>query len=180
VDTGIDYSHSDLAESIWNNSGETGVDSNGQDKRSNQIDDDANGYVDDWRGWDFFNNDNDPFDDHGHGTHVAGIIGAMGNNSLDITGIAWQSSLVGLKFLSEYGYGDASDAAEAIVYATTIGAKITNNSWGSSSFTQVLYDAILFNKAHGDYLLRLPEIVVEILIFMVFIHLVSISTTLFQ
>lgn len=150
IDTGIDYAHPDLINAIWNNTGETGLDISGNDKRYNQIDDDTNGYVDDWRGWDFFNDDNDPLDDHGHGTHVAGIIGATGNNNISISGVAWDSSLVGLKFLSQYGYGDATDAAEAIVYATNIGAKITNNSWGGAYYSGVLFDAIQYSRYNDD------------------------------
>ena len=75
IDTGIDYNHSDIKPNYWRNPGESGVDSEGKDKATNGVDDDGNGYVDDFRGWNFVDNTNDPADDNGHGTHCAGTIG---------------------------------------------------------------------------------------------------------
>lgn len=130
IDTGIDYNHPDIAPNVWINPGESGVDAQGRDKTSNQVDDDGNGYVDDFRGWDFVNKDNDPFDDNGHGTHTAGIIGAKGNNASYVTGVAWDVSLIGLKIFGRSGGGDTAAAVQAIEYANAMGISITNNSWG--------------------------------------------------
>lgn len=137
IDTGIDYDHPDLKANIWTNPGESG---NG--KETNGIDDDGNGFIDDWRGWDFYNNDNDPFDDNKHGTHCAGIIGAVGNNGKGTVGANWTVSLVGLKFLSGSGSGSTSDAIEAIIYAINMNIPILSNSWGGGGFSQALADAI--------------------------------------
>lgn len=133
IDTGVDYKHSDIKDNYWTNKGEMGLDENGKEKSENGIDDDENGYIDDFRGWNFVKNTNDPMDDHGHGTHCAGSIGAKGNNELGVTGVNWEVSLVGLKFLSADGSGTTADAVEAIEYATMMGIEITSNSWGGSS-----------------------------------------------
>src|SRR5687768_14120158 len=85
IDTGVDQSHSDLAANTWVNPGE---DCPGC--RTDGADNDGNGYADDWRGWDFVNGDNNPMDDHGHGTHVAGTIGAVGNNAAGVVGVNWR------------------------------------------------------------------------------------------
>jgi len=137
IDTGVDFSHPDLSGRSWVNPGEdcTGC-------RTNGVDDDGNGYVDDWRGWDFVNNDNDPFDDHGHGTHVAGTIGAKANNGVGVAGVNWDVRIAGLKFLDEFGGGTLADAIRAIDYATQNGIRITNNSWGGGGFSQALLDSI--------------------------------------
>ncbi|MCB0262987.1 MAG: S8 family serine peptidase [Calditrichaeota bacterium] len=137
IDTGIDYNHPDLQANIWKNPGESG---NG--KETNGVDDDGNGFVDDWRGWDFANNDNDPFDDNAHGTHCAGIIGAVGNNNRGVSGINWNVSLVGLKFLTGSGSGSTSDAIDAILYAVQMNIPILSNSWGGGGFSQALADAV--------------------------------------
>lgn len=142
IDTGVDYNHEDLAENYWVNPGETGKDSQGRDRRSNGIDDDKNGYIDDWRGWDFVNNDNDPMDDNGHGTHCAGTIGARGDNNKGIVGVNWNSSLVGIKFLDKRGSGTLANAILAIDYATTIGSDLTNNSWGGGGFSNAMSESI--------------------------------------
>ena len=142
LDTGVDYSHQDLAGNIWMNPGEVGVDSQGNDKTRNGIDDDENGLVDDVYGWDFYNDDNVPTDDNRHGTHVAGIIGAVGNNQTGITGVCWNTSLVPVKFLSSGGIGATSDAIEAIHYCIAIGVDIINNSWGGSDYSYALNDAL--------------------------------------
>ncbi|MGH9868475.1 MAG: choice-of-anchor D domain-containing protein [Candidatus Polarisedimenticolia bacterium] len=134
IDTGIDPTHPDLAANMWTNPGEI---------PGNHVDDDHNGYVDDVRGWDFINEDNDPFDDHSHGTHVAGTIGAVGNNGIGVAGVNWAVSLVGLKFLSAGGSGNTADAIEAVEYATAMGLDMTNNSWGGGGFSQALLDAIV-------------------------------------
>jgi len=125
IDTGIDYTHPDLAANIWTNPGEIA---------GNGIDDDANGYVDDVHGWDFLNDDNDPMDDDDHGTHVAGTIGAVGNNATGVVGVAWQVSMMALKTLGPTG-GTLAAAIEAIGYATMmrergVNVVATNNSWG--------------------------------------------------
>lgn len=137
IDTGIDYNHPDLVDNIWRNPGESG---NG--KETNGIDDDGNGFIDDYRGWDFVNDDNNPLDDNDHGTHVSGIVGAVGNNSRGVVGANWNVSLVGLKFLAGNGSGSTADAISAIMYATTMGFPILNNSWGGGGFSQALADAI--------------------------------------
>ncbi|KQC05351.1 MAG: hypothetical protein APR55_05825, partial [Methanolinea sp. SDB] len=132
-DTGIDLSHPDLAGNIWINALEI---------PGNCIDDDSNGYIDDARGWDFIQGDPDPSDDNGHGTHVAGIAGAVGNNGLGIAGVMWNTRILPLKVISADGYGYESDAIEAILYAKNAGADIISISWGSYGESQALKDAI--------------------------------------
>lgn len=146
IDTGIDYNHPDLAANIWRNPREIAGDG---------IDNDRNGYVDDVRGWDFANNDADPFDDEGHGTHVAGTIGAVGNNGVGIVGVSWNVSLMALKFLGADGSGSTSGAIAAINYATrmrqSFGVNVvaTNNSWGGGGFSSALRDAIAAGGSAG-------------------------------
>ncbi len=94
IDTGVDMNHPDLQANIWTNPGET---------PGNGVDDDGNGFIDDVHGWDFINHDNNPFDDRGHGTHVSGTIGAVGNNGVGVVGVSWQVSIMALKFLGSDG-----------------------------------------------------------------------------
>ncbi len=145
IDTGIDASHPDLAPNIWLNPGE-----NCAGCRNDGIDNDGNGYVDDWRGWDFVNNDNDPFDDNGHGTHVAGTIGAVGDNGIGVAGVSWNVKLMPLKFIGADGSGDVADAVRAVRYATAMGAEVSNNSWGGDDYSPALADAIAEADAHGS------------------------------
>jgi subtilisin family serine protease len=137
LDTGLDVSHPDLAGNVWVNPGEDCAGC-----RTDGLDNDGNGYVDDWRGWDFVNHDNNPTDDNGHGTHVAGIIGAVGNNSVGVTGVNWDVQLMPLKFLDAAGSGTTADAVAALLYATANGADLTNNSWADAPFSQAMLDAI--------------------------------------
>jgi Ca2+-binding RTX toxin-like protein len=116
----------------------------------NSIDENGNGYVDDLVGWDFFNNDNDPFDDNSHGTHVSGTIGAIGGNGSGVVGVNWAVQMVGLKFLSATGSGATSGAILAIDYFTNAATQAsagenfiaTNNSWGGGGASQGLTDAV--------------------------------------
>ena len=98
IDTGCDVHHEDLANNIWTNPGESGLDSQGRDKSHNGIDDDGNGFIDDVHGWNFVANNGDLSDNHGHGTHIAGIVGAEGGNNKGIIGIAPKVSLMILKY----------------------------------------------------------------------------------
>lgn len=123
IDTGVDYTHPDLAANIWVNAGENPGDG---------IDNDGNGYIDDVHGYDFVNNDGDPMDDQSHGTHVAGTIGAVGNNGIGVTGVAWNVRIMALKFLDASGSGDTADAIRALDYAVQMGALISNNSYGAT------------------------------------------------
>ncbi len=133
IDTGVDYLHPDLAANIWVNSDEIPGDN---------IDNDNNGYIDDIHGYDFANRDGNPMDDQGHGTHVAGTIGALGDNGFGVAGINWNVQIMALKFLGADGSGTTSDAIEAIHYAVLNGATISNNSWGGDPYSQALFDAI--------------------------------------
>jgi subtilisin family serine protease len=141
VDTGIDYSHPDLGANVWVNPGEIA---------GNGLDDDGNGYVDDIHGWDWANNDADPLDDHFHGTHTAGTIGARGNNGVGVVGVNWNVWIAGLKFLNAQGSGSTSNAILALNYATAKGMRVTNNSWGGGGFSQGLYDAITAARNSGS------------------------------
>ena len=133
IDTGVNYNHPDLAANSWINPGEIAA---------NGIDDDGNGYIDDTRGWDFVNNDNNPIDDNGHGTHTAGTFGAVGNNGVGVTGINWQCKIMALKFLNASGSGSVTGALGALNYAVNKGVKVSNNSWGGGGFSQSMLDAL--------------------------------------
>ena len=133
IDTGVNYYHDDLVQCMWINLDEIA---------DNGIDDDNNGFVDDIYGWDFVNNDNDPFDDNSHGTHVAGIISEAGNNSVSGSSVNWPVKIMALKFLSANGSGSTVDAINAIDYAVKMGAKVLNNSWSGDGFSRALSAAI--------------------------------------
>jgi subtilisin family serine protease len=140
IDTGVRYTHQDLAANIWTNPGET---------PANGIDDDGNGYVDDVYGMNAITGSGDPMDDNGHGTHVAGTIGGVGNNGIGVVGVAWQVQIMACKFLGSSGSGNTSDAIEAIDYARLMGADVMNNSWGGGGFSQALLDAITAARDAG-------------------------------
>ena len=138
IDSGTLTTHVDLAANIWVNPGEIA---------GNGIDDDANGYIDDTKGWDFFSVDNNP-DDGGHGTHTAGTVGAVGNNGIGVAGVAWSCKLMALRFIGPTG-GFTSDAILAVQYATRKNVKVSNNSWGGGAFSQALFDAIGASRTVG-------------------------------
>ncbi|UCE04118.1 MAG: S8 family serine peptidase, partial [Candidatus Latescibacterota bacterium] len=137
IDTGVDYTHEDLAANMWRNPGESG-----EGRESNGVDDDGNGFVDDVFGWDFVSDDNDPIDDNAHGSHVAGTVAAVGNNGVGVAGVNWRASVMALKFLDRNGSGSTADAIDAMTYAVENGAHILNNSWGGGGFSQALLEAI--------------------------------------
>ncbi len=162
IDSGVDYTHSDIANNIWENEGETGQDANGADRRSNGVDDDGNGKIDDFRGWDFVRSekkedgvddrgpDNDPADRSGHGTHVAGIIAAEANNGIGIVGVSPKAKVMALRGLGITGQGTTPDLAESIVYAVENGARIINASWGYSGVSpRIMDDAIEFARVNN-------------------------------
>jgi subtilisin family serine protease len=169
IDTGIEYFHPDLINKIYFNIGEIGLDQFGNDKRFNGIDDDNNGFVDDYMGWDFvdrvgfpldttagdfLNWDNLPYDSiqgiNGfHATYVAGIAGAEYNNQTGIAGVGPNIKLLNIRSFDNLGSGEEDDAAAAILYAVQMGAKVINMSWGDNSFSFVLRDVIRYAYSRG-------------------------------
>lgn len=148
IDTGVQYDHPDLAANMWTNPGEVGG--------TPGVDDDNNGYIDDIYGIDTSGSgDSDPMDDNGHGTHVAGIIGAVGNNNTGITGVNWNVKIMALKYLDASGNGNTSDAITLLNYVYDmktnkgINIRLTNNSWGGGGYSQSLYDAIANTESAG-------------------------------
>jgi subtilisin family serine protease len=140
IDTGMDYFHEDLRANVWTNPREI---------PGNGIDDDRNGYIDDVYGYDFVSNDSDPFDDHFHGTHVSGTIGAMGNNGIGVVGVCWQVRMMAVKAFDEQGNGNVADAVAAIHYAIANGARVINASWGLEDRSRALADAVADAQAAG-------------------------------
>lgn len=134
IDTGIRYTHQDLAANMWVNPGEIS---------GNGIDDDANGYIDDVYGINSITGSGNPMDDNNHGTHCAGTIGAVANGGGPHVGVAWNVRLMGLKFLSSTGSGSTSDAIECVSYAVARGVKILSNSWGGGGYSQGMFDSIV-------------------------------------
>ncbi|MHC4641510.1 MAG: S8 family serine peptidase [Planctomycetota bacterium] len=140
VDSGVDYRHRDLDDNMWVNIEEIA---------GNGVDDDNNGYVDDIYGYDFRNNDSDPCDDRGHGTHCAGTIAAEGDNGMDIAGVCLNARIMALKFLGSGGTGSTSDAVIAFYYAVENGADVISNSWGGGSYSYSLEQAIDYAHSQG-------------------------------
>lgn len=140
MDSGIDGGHGDLVENLWRNPGEI---------PDNGVDDDGNGYIDDVHGWDFLDEDNDPMDENAHGTHLAGIIGARGNNSQGIAGVNWRVSLMSLRFLDASGLGSVADEIEAMAYAADMGARVVNASIGGADASRAEREAIALLMARG-------------------------------
>jgi len=143
IDTGISYTHEDLKDNMWKNPGE--IPSNGRD-------DDSNGFIDDIYGYDFLNNDGNPIDDNGHGSHCAGTIAAVGNNGLGVIGVAPGVKLMAVKGLDKGGSGTTADLAEGVKYAVDNGARVLSNSWGSSSrmpSDAVIEEAVAYAVSKG-------------------------------
>jgi hypothetical protein len=154
IDTGIDYDHPDLTNKIFINPGEFGG-----NKSNNGIDDDENGFIDDYRGWDFTDRvgfpfdstggdylgwDNNPYDDQGHGTYISGIAAAETNNLFGIAGVAPNIKMLNMRAFDPGGYGEEDDVAAAILYAVQMGCKVINMSFGDNAFSNVLRDVIRY------------------------------------
>lgn len=134
IDTGINYTHQDLKNNVWTNEAEA--------KGKPGVDDDKNGYVDDIHGYDFANNDGDPKDDQGHGSHCSGTIGGRGDDGVGLAGVNWNVRIMGVKFLDNQGSGTLEAAIKSIDYATKAGAKIMSNSWGGGGYSKALEESI--------------------------------------
>lgn len=141
MDTGVDFTHPDLAANIWSNPND--LPGNG--------DDDDNDFTDDVRGWDFIDNDNNPVDDVGHGTHVAGIIGAVGNNGLGVTGLCWQVKILPVRIIRKTSagtFGTYSAAVPAMNYIKQLNRSnvrqvaVANHSWGGAGYSKSMLEAI--------------------------------------
>ncbi len=145
IDSGVLYTHEDIAANMWANPGESGG-----DKETNGLDDDGNGYVDDVYGINSITDSGDPKDDHGHGSHCSGTIAGVGNNGLGVAGVAWRAKIMALKFLSSEGSGALSDAIECIEYARLKGADLTSNSWGGGAPSDAMKNAISDAVAAGQ------------------------------
>lgn len=160
IDTGVDTKHPDLVKNLWRNPGETGKDSKGRDKATNGIDDDGNGFIDDINGWNFVGSDGDLKDTHGHGTHIAGIIGAEGGNGIGISGVSPKVSLMVLKYYDANGseVNNLANTVKAIDYAVKMGANIINYSGGGiapspdekAAIERAMKKGILFVAAAGN------------------------------
>ena len=137
IDTGVDYNHIDLKANMWVNTNEI---------PNNSIDDDANGYVDDVHGANMISDpryhSGDPMDDHGHGTHVAGIIAAS-NNQEGVVGVAYNAKIMAIKAGMQSGQFTQADIAEAILYAYDMGADVINMSFGGSAVSIAVQDALM-------------------------------------
>ena len=140
IDSGVAYNHPDLKANMWRNPGEIA---------GNGIDDDHDGYVDDVVGYNFVVNNGNPIDDNGHGTHVAGTIGAVGDNGVGIAGVNWHARIMALKFLDSSGSGYTSDAVRALNFAVAHGAKVVNASFGGGGFDQAMSTALANARAKG-------------------------------
>jgi len=151
IDTGADLKHEDLANNYWTNPGETGKDSKGRDKATNGVDDDNNGLADDVHGWNFVSNNKDLTDNHGHGTHIAGIIGAEAGNKKGIAGISPQVSLMVLKYYDPKvpSTDNLKNTVNAIKYAVKMKANIINYSGGGTEFSKDEFDAIEEARKQG-------------------------------
>lgn len=132
IDSGVDFTHPDLTNNQWTN----------HQERDNGRDDDRDGFIDDLHGWDWVAGSNVIKDEQGHGTNVAGVIAAEGNNSAGVTGVMWRASMMSLRVLDNTGAGDVADAIEAIDYAVSHGAQVINCSWGTDEESILLRDAI--------------------------------------
>lgn len=144
IDTGVDYNHPDLKDNMWTNEPEL--------KGQAGVDDDGNGIVDDIYGASFVTATaptGDPLDDHGHGSHCSGTIGAKGDDGKGIVGVAWNVRIMGVKFLSANGSGSLEGALKAIDYATSKGAKVLSNSWGGGGYSETLKQAIERSNTAG-------------------------------
>ncbi len=161
IDTGVRYTHEDIAANMWRNPAEIS---------GNGIDDDGNGYIDDYYGYDFINNDSDPNDDYDHGTHVAGTIGAAGNNTLGVVGVNWNVKIMALKIHDNTGNSTSAKIIEAYNYVRMmknrgVNIRVTNNSYGGCNeacgYDQATKDAIdaasnqnlvtVFAAGNGNY-----------------------------
>jgi thermitase len=151
IDTGVDISHPDLASNIWTNPGESGRDEKGRDKATNGVDDDKNGYTDDVHGWDFVNDKPSVVDNHGHGTHIAGIIGAVGGNGVGISGVAPKCSIMALKYFdpNSHGNDNLKNTIRAVRYAVRMGAQIINYSGGGTEPNDDEFQAVKFANEKG-------------------------------
>ena len=151
TDSGVAYDHPDLKPNLWHNPGESGA-----GRETNRRDDDHNGLVDDWQGWDFAGADNDPRDLESHGSHVAGIIGARGNNGAGMTGVNWQVGLMALRVADASGLVTDRAIVQAFDYAARNGARVVNASFVSSADSPALKEAVrrhpktLFVAAAGN------------------------------
>lgn len=139
-DSGLRLTHPDIAARLWVNTTEIAA---------NGIDDDNNGYIDDINGWDWVNSDNNPTDDHGHGTNVCGIIGAIPNNNNLYSGVNWNSKIMPLKVLNSTNSGSYAGMANSIYYAVDNNAKIISMSIGGSSASTLLSDAISYANTNN-------------------------------
>jgi thermitase len=151
IDTGVDIGHEDLTNNFWSNPGETGKDSKGRDKEKNGVDDDKNGFVDDVHGWNFVSGNHNLSDNHGHGTHITGIIAAEANNNKGIVGIAPEVSIMTLKYFDPLipGSDNLKNTIKAINYAVKMGANIINYSGGGLEYSQDEFEAVASARKKG-------------------------------